>query len=278
MLALQLYTLREDLAADPVGALRHVAAAGYTHVELMDVEQVSTLRPICADVGLGICGSFYNWGLVTGNAERIAASVPEMAPRRSLAETVDLAAAAGLTHLVFGYMLPFERETVADYERVAEAINRAGERIRAAGMQQAYHHHSFEFAPLDDSGVCGWEVLLRELDPGLCPFEVDVFWAAVGGQDPVALLREHSTRVELVHYKDMAEGTPVAYDERAVGEGAFLEVGEGSLDFGGIIEAAAEARVAYAAVERDQGPGRRAGVVRSAAAVRGFPPIASGRL
>lgn len=270
MLALQLYTVREALAANPAAALHAVAAAGYTHVELMDVEQLAALQPLCEDADLNICGSFYNWGLATGNAERIAAILPEMAPRRSFEETVDVAAAAGLTYLVFGYTLPFERETVADYQRVCERVNRAGERVRAAGIQQAYHHHSFEFAPLDEVGTRGWDVLVRELDPTLTPFEIDVFWAAVGGQDPAALLGEHAARTALVHFKDVAAGTAVEYDERAVPERAFVEVGEGTLDFGGIVAAVQDAGVAYGAVERDEGPGRMAGIGRSREALVGL--------
>ena len=262
MLGLQLYTVREHLAADPPATLTAIRDAGYAHVECMDVEQVPTLRPLCDDLGLAIRGSFYNWGLVTGNAERIAAALPEMAPRRSFAETLDLAAAHGLTHVVFGYLLPFERGTVADYQRLCEHLNRAGEAARARGLQHAYHHHSFEFAPLDAAGTRGWDVLLRELDPALTPFEADVFWLRLGGQNPVTLLREHADRVRLLHLKDVAPDATPDFDEAAVPAAAFRDVGAGALDFPALLAAAGE--VDYVAVERDLGPDRLAGAARSA--------------
>ena len=262
MLGLQLYTVREDLAADPLATLTAIRDAGYAHVEFMDVEQVAALRPMCDDLGLAVRGGFYNWGLVTGNTERIAATMPEMAPRRGLAQTLDLAAAHGLTHVIFGYMLPFERETVADYQRLCEGLNRAGEAARARGLRHAYHHHSFEFAPLGAAGERGWDVLMRALDPTLTVFEIDVFWLRLGGQDPVALLREQAARTRLLHLKDVAPDAAVEFDEGAVPAEAFRDVGDGVLDFGALLEAAGA--LDYVAVERDLGPGRLTGAARSA--------------
>ena len=268
MLGLQLYTVREDLAADPLATLTAVRDAGYAHVEFMDVEQVAALRPVCDDLGLAVRGGFYNWGLVTGNTERIAATMPEMAPRRGLAQTLDLAAAHGLTHVIFGYMLPFERETVADYQRLCEGLNRAGEAARARGLRHAYHHHSFEFAPLDAAGTRGWDILLQELDPTLTTFEVDVFWLRLGGQNPVTLLGEHADRVRLLHLKDVAADVAPDFDEANVPAGAFRDVGAGALDFRAILAAAGE--LDYVAVERDLGPDRLGGAARSAAYLAGL--------
>ena len=268
-LGLQLYTLREALAADPRATLRQVAAAGYTHVELADAEQLPTLRPLCEELGLRIRGSFYNFGLVTGDVARVTAALPEMVPRRSFGATVELAAAADLTYLVFGYLLPFQRATVSDYQRLCERLNRAAETVRAAGLQQVYHHHSFEFQTLDRDGTRGWDILLRELDPALVSFEVDVFWAALGGEDPAALLRDHAERVTLAHLKDVApEAATPQYDETAVAPEAFRAVGEGRLYWPAILAALREAEVDYVAVEQDLGEAREAGMARSAAFLR----------
>ncbi len=246
-LGLQLYTVRDLLAADPVGTLAAVKDAGYQHVELMDVEQLPRLGPICADLGLGVRGSFYHWTLLTGNQARLETPAPTL----SFEATVDLAAAHGLTDLVFGYMLPADRGTAEDYRRRAEQLNRAGERIRAAGMRQLYHHHSFEFGPLDAAGLRGWDLLRDRLDPGLTDFEIDVCWAKLGGEDPAALIERLVGRVRVLHLKDVKAGTPVEYDEHAVLPEAFRPVGEGSLDFGAILGAARAAGVAYCIVEQD---------------------------
>ena len=67
------------------------------------------------------------------------------------------------------------------------------------GIRLGYHNHSFEFAPLDGTTV--WDVLLAELPAGV-ELELDVYWASVGGRDPVAEIRDGAERVRLIHMKD----------------------------------------------------------------------------
>ena len=59
---------------------------------------------------------------------------------------------------------------------ILAALGRTGSRL-------GYHNHDFEFAPLDGTTI--WDVLLAELPPRV-ELELDVYWAAVGGRDPVA--------------------------------------------------------------------------------------------
>ena len=40
------------------------------------------------------------------------------------------------------------------------------------------------------------------LDPALVGFELDVYWALVGGADPAALIRQYGARIPLLHVKD----------------------------------------------------------------------------
>ena len=51
------------------------------------------------------------------------------------------------------------------------------------GIRLGYHNHAFEFAPLERTTV--WAILLAEL-PAEVELELDVYWAAVGGRDPLA--------------------------------------------------------------------------------------------
>ena len=59
---------------------------------------------------------------------------------------------------------------------------------RSSGIRLGYHNHAFEFAPLDGTTV--WDILLAELPPEV-EIELDVYWAAFGGRDPVAEIRRH---------------------------------------------------------------------------------------
>jgi sugar phosphate isomerase/epimerase len=83
---------------------------------------------------------------------------------------------------------------------------------------------------------------------------MDVFWVSVAGHDPVALLKQYSNRVALLHLKDKAKGTATQYTEN-VPKQTFKEVGNGTVDIAAILAAAKKTSVKNFFVEQDQTPG-----------------------
>jgi sugar phosphate isomerase/epimerase len=55
--------------------------------------------------------------------------------------------------------------TLNDYLAAADKLNKSAEKIRSAGMQTAFHNHSFEFVKLD--GKLVYDALLERFDPAL---------------------------------------------------------------------------------------------------------------
>ncbi len=88
------------------------------------------------------------------------------------------------------------------FRALADKMNRAAEVVKKAGMQFCYHHHAFEFAPVEGSKT-GMDILLERLDPKLAALEVDMFWLKIAGIDPAAFLTKHKGRVPLLHVKDV---------------------------------------------------------------------------
>ena len=141
------------------------------------------------------------------------------------------------------------------YKQMAEKCNAAGEKCKAAGIQLCYHNHAFEYEPLDDSaGKTGYDVFIDEFDSQLCKFELDVFWAAIGGWDPMETMRKLKGRISQLHLKDLAANTPTIYDEGKVPTEAFQEVGNGTIDFDRVLKLAATIGVEQCHVEQDQSP------------------------
>lgn len=244
-LGLQLWTVRRELAVDALGTLRAVKDAGYAQIELLQVLDGPALAPLARDLGLGITSAFIDW---TSLGQPTASSSADL--DRSIAIAQELR----LKYLVFGYLGKGVRERIDQVKHHAAAANAFGRRCRDAGIQLCYHHHAFEFAPLEDARANGWEVLLGEFDPDLVQLEFDVFWAAIAGRDPVAMLHELSGRVAQVHLKDLAPGSPVTFDEHAVVPASFREVGGGCLDFRAILDACAKTGVDQCHVEQDESP------------------------
>jgi len=86
-----------------------------------------------------------------------------------------------------------------------------------------------------------WDILVRETDPELVHLELDLYWVRYGGADPEQLLRNLGDRILLVHLKDMA-----ADDQRSD-----LPVGEGTMPWNGLLEAADAAGVEWYVAEQD---------------------------
>lgn len=250
-IGLQLWTVRNQLAEDVPTTIAAVADAGYYQVELMRVLDADTVLPAIHDNGLTVTSAFIDWQAI---------GVPGEGP--SFAAIVEKAHEIGLKHLVFGYIGKGHRETVEHFQRHAERANRAGEKCRQAGIQLCYHNHSFEFAELDGDRA-GWDVLVDEFDKELVKFEVDVFWVAIGGRDPIAAMRPLKGRISQVHLKDLKQGTAVEHDEGKIPPEAFQELGDGVIEMRRVIDVALECGAEQCHVEQDQSPDPIASIKQS---------------
>jgi sugar phosphate isomerase/epimerase len=243
-IGLQLYTLRNQMAQSKPKTLAAVAQAGYKQVELMDVSDTKELLPICKDLNLQVSSSFLDWQVIANPSGEGLPTVESI---------IDQAVAANLKHLVFGYIGKGYRETVDQYKQHAAKANEVGEQAKAAGLKLCYHNHSFEFKPLADD-QCGFDVLIKEFDPQLVSFELDVFWVAIGGWDPLETLRRLNGRITQVHLKDLLKDSPVNYDESTIPHEAYKELGNGVIDLAEVLKISAEIGVEQCHVEQDQSP------------------------
>ncbi|WP_238750364.1 sugar phosphate isomerase/epimerase family protein [Neolewinella maritima] len=242
-LGIQLYTVREQMAEDPATTLRALADLGYRQVELMDTRDIARLKPICDELGLSVNSSFMQWTAITGRWDL----VPDTPPITT-DEVFEQANAGGVSHVVFGYLRPEERTSADDWKRHIEGINEAGLTARKAGLSLAYHNHNFEWEPVD--GTIGWELLLAELDGSLVPFELDLGWASLAGQDPASVLEQVSDRVRLLHVKDLND-VPQHVTIASMPSATFTELGTGRLDIPQLMRMGKEYGVEHCFYEQD---------------------------
>jgi sugar phosphate isomerase/epimerase len=128
-------------------------------------------------------------------------------------------ASIDVKYVVYAIIAEAERKTLDDFKVWADRFNQFGEICKKAGSQYVYHNHDFEFKPFN--GQMGYDILLKNTDPSLVKFEIDLYWITKAGQDPVAYIEKNPGRFELYHIKDM-ENSP---------ERTFTEVGQGTVDF-----------------------------------------------
>lgn len=243
-IGIQLWTVRDQMEEDPLGTLKTLKELGYYQVEFGDTRLLKELKPVCDDLGLKVHSSFINWNTVTNGWQY----TPEDTPFE-FNEVVDQASEAGLSHLVFGYFRPEERTKGDDWRKLADDLNIAGLRAKQNGLQLTYHNHNFEWDPIE--GTTGFDLLLDRMDGDLVPFELDLFWAQIAGQDARKTMNKISDRVELLHLKQLHPGTPVVTRIADVPENAYEELPDGDMPIKALMRYGKDLGVAYCMVEQD---------------------------
>ena len=249
-LGAELYTVRGLMPKSDQQTLQAIAKIGYTEVE-GDYPTFMRTAPLMKQYGLSPVSCHIPTPLVTDNWKPWGA-LASMQGKLSLEKIYDDLAKLGTKYAVMAYLMPAERGGPDAMKKVAEQMNAAGAKAKAAGLQFAYHNHAFEFE--GEPGHRTIDLFTQTMDPKLVGFEMDVFWVSVAGNDPVEWLKKLKGRVPLLHLKDKKKDFPTRYNE-GVPADTFQEVGAGSIDFAKVIPAAQAAGVKHFFVEQDQTTG-----------------------
>jgi len=212
-ISIQLYTLRDQLAADLQGTLQALREIGYRRVEHAGFVGRSVTEFKAALDAAGIRATSGHVG------------IPQPFDAAAWSASLDDALALQsrfIVHPFFG--IDFGTGQVvrdaAAWAAFAHDLNRAGEMARRVGLRFGYHNHNWEFFRLtDDPSRTAFDVLVEETDPRFVHFELDLFWSWRGAHDPVDVLRRIDGRVRQYHIKDLNQA------------GSFEDPGQGLIDF-----------------------------------------------
>ncbi|AYG05385.1 sugar phosphate isomerase/epimerase [Gryllotalpicola protaetiae] len=222
---MQLYTVREALQADLPGTLARLAELGFTQVEAFNIVGLEGLGDGLAAAGLR----------------------SPTAHQRFVGETQEAifekAAALGIRTLIDPHIDEERWQTADGVKAIVADLAAAAEKAQTFGLAIGYHNHAFEFETKID-GRPAYELFAAQL-PGSVSLELDTYWAAVGGTDPVELLGELGSKVIALHVKD----GPATHENKDQ-----VAVGSGSLPIRSIIEAAP---TALRVIELDDSRGDR---------------------
>jgi sugar phosphate isomerase/epimerase len=200
-LALQLYTVRDQLPSGRRAVLQAIRGFGYGAVEPYDVlTDPEALRADLDEAGLAVC------------------SVHARALGDEADALLDGARAVGADTVIVPSVPATRFADLGAVTALARELNQAAARAAGRGLRLGYHNHAFELPPLAD-GRTGLEALADALDPAVL-LEVDTYWAAVGSRGPqhvAGLLGRLGDRVRYLHLKD----GPVTADDpmTAIGTG-----------------------------------------------------------
>ena len=181
--SLQLYTLRNAIAEDLPGTIKKVAEIGFTQVEPYNfVALAPELGAALKENGLTAPSG--HAPLLSADQDEIFAAAKEL----------------GISTVIDPFIPAEHWQSAEDIQATAAKLNAAARKGAEYGIRVGYHNHAWELESTIE-GTTALEYFETLLDPELV-LEVDTYWAAVGGQDPVELLARLGGRVKFIHIKD----------------------------------------------------------------------------
>ena len=281
-IGLELYTVRDQMAADFEGVLAKVAAIGYTEIEPANGYNnmpPAQFRAMLDRLGLtmpsthsGATGSgaalekqlegFHVMGIkyteISAGPTAGAGRAGVGRPAGPLPPGAYFNPGTGVMHNAFTEAEAFgpyqPAATLEAVKRRAAQLNANGRIAQKFGMKVLVHNHTGEFEKLADSPKTAYDVLLAETDPSLVTMQLDIGWAYIARVDPIALFKAHPGRFELWHIKDVFGLKTV---DSSLGPNArtssmaFAPVGVGQIDFKQVFANATVAGLKHFAVEHD---------------------------
>lgn len=238
-------------------AVREIAAAGYAGVEVFDgnlrefEDRPDDLRRLLDEAGVSLVAVYTGANFIYRDILDDEFWRIETAAR--------LAATFGATNLIVGGGAKRASGTTgADYERLAEGLDRAADVAERHGLRASYHPHLTTIVEHPDQV----DRILAMSRIGFCP---DTAHLAAGGADPVELIKRHAARIAHVHLKDFV---PAPF--------GFHPLGRGVIDIPGVLSVLAEAGYdGWATVELDAFDGAPADA--AAESLRYLQPLVTAR-
>ncbi len=215
-IGLQLYSVRDAMADDPQNTLRLVSSIGYKNLETANYAdgKVYDMEPqffkkYIEDLNLRLRSAHIGGPRYDGTKKD---------------ETMDFWKKAVSDHKSMGakYIvkpsMPIPK-TLSELDMWCEYYNEIGKVAKKSGMMFGFHNHAREFELVE--GKIMLDYMIENTDPKLVFYELDVYWAQEGGQNPSEYLERYAGRFPVLHIKD----------EKEIGE-------SGKMEFKPIFEAA----------------------------------------
>ncbi len=243
--AIQLYSLRNEMAKDVDATLAKVKEMGYDGVEFAGLYGLTPaqMKALCEKHGLTPISAHVPYVDVKANPDQLMADYAEL----------------GCKFIVIPYLLPEYRPGGELFDQVIADMSVFGKKAKEYGMQLCYHNHDFEFVKLD--GEYALDKLFRLVDATLLQPQLDTCWVNVGGEVPTEYMHKYAGRMGILHLKDFVGSKAenmyalIGVDDKEKKEAPrkfeFRSVGSGVQNFPAILAEAQVCGVEWVVVEQD---------------------------
>lgn len=218
----QLFSIRDEMAKDPIETLKALKLMGYQDFEIYGFDdergryygfKASEFKKILDDLELSVTSGHY------GFSTYLNKSKDEL--ERFVDRCIIGAKELNSNYITWPWIAP-EQRTIENFKIMSQQLNIIGEQTLKAGLGFAYHNHGFEFE--DHDGENGFDIIINETDPSLVKLEMDMYWVMHSSNyTPEELINAQPGRYVMWHIKDMDKVTR-DYTEMGNGSINYLEI------------------------------------------------------
>jgi len=204
--SLQLWSINQETNRDFKKSVEKVSEIGYKGVEFAGYGGLtaSEVADLLKETNLYSVGSHCGLNAFTDTFE----------------ETLAFNKAIGSKYIICPYA---KVDTKEEIDILVQALNAASDVAVKENIKVGYHNHAHEFVQVN--GKYALDIIAENTNDNVV-LELDVFWVAYAGIDPIEYIKKWGKKVELIHVKQIDENK------------ANVDVADGILDMKKIKEAA----------------------------------------
>ena len=234
-IGIQLYSVRDELPKDFMGTLKKLSEMGYSSIEAYGFTKddffgrtMKELSRIVRDMGMSVSGSHIWTGANIRNT-----NPQEWDFWKNCAAIMTSGGAQWAVLSSFP-----KAETLEDLKLVADYFNQAGTICKEGGVKFGFHNHTEEFAKIEGEIIL--DFVIKNTDPNLVFFQMDMGHAVNAGADCVRYLRDFPGRFPLWHASDFDSATR-----------KYTDVGQGSVPYPALFNLAKSSGLEQLTVEQE---------------------------
>lgn len=248
--ALQMYSVRDELSKDYKATLEKVKSIGYDYAELAGFggKSAEEIKKLYQNAGIQIISAHVGLGELLNDTEK----------------TLSDYASLGCSFIALPWMEEERRPGHPKFEATVSDITAVAKAAKKYGITLLYHNHDFEFVRVD--GKYALDILYDTLPSDILQSEIDTCWVNFAGVEPAGYLKKFKGRAPVVHLKDFTASDVAAsetpYDlimdnapkpaTREQRSFEFQPLGYGKQNIASLLEAAEYVGAKYVVVEQDQ--------------------------
>lgn len=236
-MGLQLFSVRDAMAEDPLGTLKKVKAMGYQDFETYGFNpdtkriyglEVGEFKMVLDDLGLTTTSGHYAF------SDYFNATEDKL--KEFVDQCIEASKILNAPYITWPWVHPDQRNAES-FKILADKLNRIGEQVKGAGLGFAYHNHGYEFENWE--GSSGHDILMQITDPELVKLQMDMYWVVHSGKIPKQLIEQQPGRYTMWHIKDMDKITR-----------DYSELGNGSIDYTQLLPNSEKSGLEYYYIEQ----------------------------